>query len=119
MPRSNKPIVLICGSRNINYINLDLYINPDSVGAIVSGGANGVDILAEEWAKKHNIEFVAYLPDYKHYGKRAPLVRDEEMVNFCDVVIAFWNGYSTGTLYTCNYAKKMGRKVYLHIIEER
>lgn len=119
MPHSQKPIVLICGSRTIDSINLSRYIRPSSVGEIISGGANGIDTLAENWAKRNDIEFIAYLPNYKSYGKRAPLVRDKDMVDFCDVVIAFWDRQSTGTLYTLNYAKKMGRKIYLHLIEDR
>ena len=47
MPKSSKPIICICGSRSINYINLDLFIDPSHVGCIVAGGANGVDTLAE------------------------------------------------------------------------
>lgn len=48
MPKINtKPIVCINGSRSINYINLDLFINPEHVGCVISGGANGVDTLAE------------------------------------------------------------------------
>lgn len=119
MPHSQKPIVLICGSRSIDNINLDIYLNPDSIGEVVTGGATGVDTLAEKWAKKHNIEYITYLPDYKNYGKRAPLIRDEDMVNFCDIIVAFWDGQSSGTYYTINYGKKMNRKIYLHLIEDR
>ena len=48
MPHSQKPIVLICGSRSIDNINLDIYLNPDSIGEIITGGATGVDTLAEK-----------------------------------------------------------------------
>lgn len=61
MPKNiTKPIVCINGSRSITDINLDLFINPSHVGCIVAGGANGVDTLAERWAKRHKIEFVEY-----------------------------------------------------------
>lgn len=39
------------------------------------------------------------------------------MVEFCDVLISFWDGRSTGTLQTINYAKKIGVPVYVHLIE--
>lgn len=48
MPFSNKPIVCICGSRTIDYINLSMFINPSSVGQIISGGAIGIDLLAKQ-----------------------------------------------------------------------
>ena len=48
MPKvTSKPIVCISGSRTIDYIDLDLFIEPNHVGCIVSAGANGVDTLAE------------------------------------------------------------------------
>ena len=77
-----------------------------------------MDSVADSWAKANNLETIIYKPNYKVYGKRAPLVRDEEMVEFADIVIAFWDGKSKGTLYTVNYAKKIGRKVIVHLIQE-
>ena len=82
------------------------------------GGAVGVDTIADSWAKANNLETIVYEPKYKVYDRRAPLVRDEEMVEFADIVIAFWDGVSKGTLYTVNYSKKIGRKVIVHLIQE-
>lgn len=113
-----KPIVLICGSRSIKNLNISRYIRPQSCGAIVHGDAIGVDAVADSWAKVNNIETIIYKPNYKIYGRRAPLVRDEEMVDFVDVVISFWDGKSKGTAYTFNYAKKKNCKVIIHLIQE-
>lgn len=119
MPATDKPIVLICGSRSINDLNLDLYPNKEAIGQVVSGGANGVDTLAERWAKRNDISFIAFLPQYDVYGgKYAPLKRDEDMVNYCDYVVAFWDGKSSGTKYTIEYAAKTGHMVYIHLIED-
>ena len=115
----SKQIVLICGSRSINQLNISRYIkNIGKIQKIVTGGCRGVDTIADSWAKANNLETIVYKPNYKVYGKRAPLVRDEEMVEFADVVIAFYDGKSKGTLYTVNYAKKIGRKVIVHLIQE-
>ena len=119
MPHNiTKPIVLICGSRSIKNLQLSRYIRPSSCGAIVHGGAVGVDAIAGSWAKANNLETIVYEPNYKIYGKRAPLVRDEEMAEFADVAIAFWDGKSRGTLYTVKKKKKIGRKVIIHLIQE-
>ena len=119
MPHNiTKPVVLICGSRSIKNLNISRYVRPESCAAIVHGGAVGTDSIADSWAKANNLETIIYKPNYKVYGKRAPLVRDEEMVNFCDVVIAFYDGKSRGTKYTFDYAKKIGRKVIIHLIQE-
>ena len=119
MPRTDKPIVLICGSKSINDLNFDFYLDKDAIGQVVSGGANGVDTLAEKWSKRNGIDFIVFLPQYDIYGgKYAPIKRDEDMVNHCDYVVAFWDGKSSGTKYTIEYAAKMGHKVYIHRIED-
>ena len=115
----SKQIVLICGSRGINQLNISRYIkNIDKIQKIVHGGCRGVDTIADSWAKANNLETVIYKPNYKVYGKRAPLVRDEEMAEFCDVIICFWDGKSRGSKYTCDYGRKIGRKVIVHLIQE-
>jgi len=119
MPKSSKPVVCICGSRFIQTLNLDFYLNPDYFGEIVTGGAAGVDTVAEKWAKRHGIEWICFLPQYKIYGgKWAPIKRDEDMINYCDELIAFWDGKSPGTKYSIDYAIRMGRKVNVHIVED-
>lgn len=47
MPKSQKPIVCINGSRSITDVNLGLFINPNHVGCVVTGGAHGIDTIAE------------------------------------------------------------------------
>lgn len=119
MPKSSKPIVCICGSRSINYLNLDVYLDKYNIGQVISGGANGVDTLAENWAKKNSLDFIAFLPQYDIYGgKYAPLKRDCDMVDYCDELVCFWDGKSHGAKYTMDYAAKNGIPVYLHIIED-
>lgn len=116
---TTKPIVAIIGSRSIKALNINQYVRPASVAQIISGGANGVDMIAEHWAKSNHIDFIAFLPNYKIYGSKAPLIRDKEMVDAADVIIAFWDGVSTGTLYTIQYAYSIGRKCIVHLIKDR
>lgn len=117
MPKSQKPIVCINGSRTITYINLDTWLNPSEIGCVVSGGANGVDTLAEQWAKRHNIEFVAFPAHWDRWGKRAGMLRNEDMCNFADILVSFWDGKSSGTKHAIDYMKKLGRKVEIHLVE--
>lgn len=115
MPRQiTKPIICVCGSRSIDYVNIDNFIDKDKVSEIITGGATGVDTLAEQWAKKNHIEFAAYLPNYKIYGKKAPLIRDMDMVDAADIVVAFWDNHSKGTKFTIDYAKKRGIYCIVH-----
>lgn len=107
--------VAVIGSRSIAYDRLqdtafaylERYI-PVNATEIVSGGAMGADKLAERYADLHHLKKTVLLPDYGKYGKRAPLVRDEEIVRAADTVIAFWDGKSRGTAYTVSFAVAEG-----------
>lgn len=84
MPRSQKPIVCICGSNKIDYIDLDRFINPSSVGQIISE-----ELYAKDWAYAHNIEYLSFKPNYRVFKDTALLERDKDMIKHCDVVIIF------------------------------
>ena len=96
----------IVGSRGIQNIDLKEYITND-VLEIVSGGAKGVDTIAREFAKANSITLVEFLPEYKKYGRGAPLVRNKEIVNYSDKVLVFWDGKSRGTKFVIEYAEKV------------
>jgi predicted Rossmann fold nucleotide-binding protein DprA/Smf involved in DNA uptake len=77
---------------------------------VVSGGALGVDSIAEHAADKRGLAVVD-VPDYARYGGKAPLVRNEQIVAAADRVVAFWDGKSTGTAHTIGLARKAGKPV--------
>ncbi len=77
---------------------------------IVSGGAKGVDQCAGAYAKKKEIKLTEILPQYEQYGRAAPIVRNKEIVDYADKVIAFWDGNSKGTLSVIQYAEKTGKQ---------
>ena len=102
--------VLVVGSRSIPAFDLSPYI-PADCGLIISGGAPGIDRIAEQYATDYNIATQILKPDYKRFSKGAPLKRDEQMVEMADLVIAVWDGESRGTKYSIDYAKKTGKPV--------
>lgn len=104
--------LLIAGSRSIKECDLEQYI-PDGVELIISGGADGIDSLAEKYADRKHLSKLILRPKYEVYGKCAPLKRNEMMVELCDVALVVWDGHSRGANYTVNYAKKHGKKVIL------
>lgn len=92
----------IIGSRkckNFNKNLIDEYL-PQNCTEIISGGADGIDTYAEETAKRKNLPFKIFLPDYEKYGKRAPLERNLLIVRSSDTMLAFWDCYSRGTAHT-------------------
>ncbi len=104
--------LLIVGSRSILDFDLSPYI-PADVDTVISGGAGGIDSLAEEYADSHRISKYILRPRYGLYGRAAPLKRNEQMVDIADAVLVIWDGYSTGTQYTLKYAKKMNKPTTL------
>lgn len=102
----------IVGSRSfIDYALLKEHVNPDKVTAIVSGGAIGADTLAEQFAAEFGLEMIVFKPDYKKHGKAAPFIRNTQIVEESDIVFAFWDGQSTGTLDSINKAKRLKKPV--------
>lgn len=102
--------LLIVGSRSIVSFNLSEY-NFQGVDTIISGGAAGVDSIAERYADEHKLSKYIIRPRYDLYGRAAPLVRNKAMVEMCDRVLAIWDGTSKGTAATIAYAKKLNKEV--------
>ena len=107
--------LLVIGSRSIIDFDISAHI-PEGVDLIISGGAVGIDTLAEQYADAHGIEKLIIRPQYERFGKAAPIRRNEEMVCLCDEMLAIWDGESRGTRYTLDYARKKDKKIILVII---
>ena len=108
--------LLIVGSRSIKNFDLSDYVTSE-VDMIISGGANGVDSLAEEYADKKKLSKIIIRPRYDLYGRAAPIKRNEIMVDMADEVLVIWDGVSKGTKYTVDYAKKKNKKVQMVMVE--
>ena len=104
--------LLIVGSRSITEFDLSPYVHED-VDTIISGGANGIDSIAEAYADSHRLSKHIMRPRYDLYGRAAPLKRNEQMVDIADAVLIIWDGQSKGTQYTLKYAKKQNKPVTL------
>ena len=98
--------VAIIGSRGIIHVNIEKYL-PNECTEIVSGGARGIDTVATVFAKERNIKLTEFLPLYERYGRAAPIVRNKQIVEYADAVIAFWDGKSRGTKSVIDYCRKL------------
>lgn len=102
--------LLIAGSRSIQAFDLTTYIPPQTE-LIISGGARGIDTLAEQYADAHRLSKLILRPQYHLYGRAAPLKRNERMVDLADAVLVVWDGRSRGSERTITYAQKQGKEV--------
>jgi hypothetical protein len=84
---------------------------------IVSGGARGVDSLAEAWADREGVKKLIFPADWKGKGKGAGYIRNVDIIENSDLVLAIWNGESRGTLHSLTLAKRKGLKIYLTLPE--
>ena len=102
--------LLIAGSRSIKKFDLAEYI-PEETDLIISGGADGIDSLAEKYADAHRISKLILRPRYDLYGRVAPLKRNETMVGLSDYILVIWDGKSKGTKHTIEYAEKHNKPI--------
>ena len=100
--------IAIIGSRGIKNVDISPYVSEGD--EIVSGGAAGVDRCAADFAVKHRLKLTEFLPEYKIYGRGAPILRNKRIVDYADRVVAFWDGGSKGTLSVIRYAEKTGKE---------
>lgn len=104
--------LLIVGSRSIKDFDLSPYVSP-SIDTIISGGACGIDRIAEQYADLHRLSKYIMRPRYDLYGRAAPIKRNEQMVDFADAVLVIWDPHSKGAASTLAYAKKRGKPLTL------
>ena len=87
------------------------------IDTIVSGGANGVDALGERFADDFNLKKDIAKPDWKKHGKGAALIRNQEIVDSSDCIVAFPLKSSGGTWDTIRKAQKAGKEVFIFEVE--
>lgn len=78
---------------------------------IVTGGANGVDSIAEYIAKVNNIRTEIITPDFSiGYDVKQYFIRNDKIIDESDLIIAVWNGSSHGTRYVIQQCKNKNKK---------
>lgn len=107
--------LLILGSRKITDFDLSPYVS-NEVDTIITGGAKGVDCLAERYADLHRLSKYIIRPQYNIYGRAAPILRNELMVNIADEVLIIWDGHSKGTLRALKYSEKTNKPMRVIIV---
>ena len=107
--------IIIAGSRTFNDYNLlksscDNLLTQFTNIEIVSGTARGADKLGERYAREKGYSIKEF-PANWNLGKSAGYIRNAEMAQYSDMLIAFWDGTSKGTKHMIDLANKIGIKV--------
>ena len=105
---------IIAGSRSFNDYELLFAIldNLDwNITEIVSGGCYGADLLGERWATSQNIPIKRFIPDWNKHSRAAGPIRNKQMAEYAEALVAFWNIESKGTKNMIETARKLGLKI--------
>jgi hypothetical protein len=112
--------VIIAGSRHckdLNILKLAISNSPFDITEVVSGGAKGVDTMGEEWAKRNGIPVKIFPANWSKYGRGAGPIRNAEMANYADALIAIAYSGSRGTRNMIQHAMNKGLEVHVHEAE--
>ena len=115
---------IIAGSRNgVSYDDVLKAMEEcpwtSEISEVVSGKARGVDTMGEQWAKENNVPIKEFPADWKKWGKSAGHIRNREMGDYADALVAVWDGSSRGTKHMIDYAKDKGLKVFVYDLKEQ
>lgn len=113
--------VIIAGCRDFtDYALLRSFADQTLAGTedveIVSGGARGADALGERYAKERGRSLKVFPADWKKWGAAAGPIRNGQMADYADALIAFWDGRSAGTRDMIRKAEDRGLRVQVRMI---
>lgn len=107
--------VAIIGSRTVKsskvIINKILEELPNGCSEIVSGGAEGVDQIAEQFAKDKGIKFT-------EISSGDPLEKSQKLADYADYLLAFWDCASKGTAVIISTFTKVSKHVKIICINK-
>lgn len=112
--------LIIAGSRSI--IDYDVikrgYLDSGiHASEIVSGAARGVDRLGERLAVELSIPCYRFPADWNGLGKKAGYVRNVQMAEYAEGLLAYWDGESKGTKHMLDIAKQKDLWIMVYTTE--
>lgn len=117
--------VIIAGGRDFEdyeflKLTMDrLLANITSEICVVCGMAKGADLLRERYANEKGYKVSRFPADWSSFGKSAGFVRNEEMAQNADALVAFWDGKSRGTQHMIKTAERHKLKVRVKKYEDK
>lgn len=79
--------------------------------SVVSGMARGADLLGRKYALGIGVQVYEFPADWDTHGKRAGFLRNQEMAEFADGLLAFWDGQSRGTADMIGRMRRLAKPV--------
>lgn len=110
---------IIAGSRHITDptpVRKAIEASKFEITEVVSGMAAGVDTIGVRLATQSDIPVAKFPPDWRKFGKRAGPIRNQQMADYADALIAVWDGRSRGTRDMIGKARRGGLRVFVFCI---
>ena len=95
---------------------MNTFFKNQDITKIVSGGASGTDLMAKNYAQERGIAYKEFPANWNQYGKAAGPIRNKEIVDYSDKVVAFWDMQSRGTKSTIEIAKQQDKMLCIFVI---
>lgn len=109
--------IIVAGSRNATEAQVnDALARCPWIGfasAIVSGTARGADEFGERWAAQHQLRVHQFPADWGTHGKRAGPIRNRQMAQNAEGLVAVWDGRSRGTRTMIEFARQNGLRILI------
>jgi predicted Rossmann fold nucleotide-binding protein DprA/Smf involved in DNA uptake len=114
--------LIIAGSRTIQDYNVTvagfsqmLYEYPSiHIDTIISGCADGPDTHGIQIAKMNGLHVKKFPANWAKDGKKAGFIRNEKMAAYGDMLLAIWDGKSSGTKHMISCMSALGKPVYIY-----
>ena len=80
---------------------------------LVCGMARGADMLAYSLWANNRMPIHNFPANWNKHGKSAGYKRNQEMGEFADAAVCFWDGNSKGTKHMIDILNKLNKPVYV------
>jgi hypothetical protein len=100
---------IIAGTRDFNdyaLLRFELSQIEWTIDEVVSGRARGADRLGEAWARDFDIPCSHFPANWTLHGRSAGIIRNQQMANYAEAAVFFWNGTSRGTKHMIAFAER-------------
>lgn len=107
---------IIAGSRdcrNLQALEIAIAKCGWQITTVISGTARGADRLGELWAERHNVTLERYPANWDTYGAQAGFLRNVQMADRAEALLALWDGASPGTAHMINCARQRNIPVFV------
>jgi len=88
------------------------------IDAIISGGAKGVDSMAEHYAEVNGIPLQIFPAEWDKFGKSAGYKRNKTIWDNADMYLCIWDGSSKGTKHSIDMNKTSEKKMIIFNFKE-